>query len=750
MLTPDDVPAEIEAAVDEAGEPVSKRVLFGTFTGVFTPTLLTIFGVIMYVRVGWSVGNAGLMGTWLVMLLAIAITTATGLSLSSISTNTRVGPGGPYAIMARSLGFDVGGAIGVPLYLTRPLGVAMYIIGFREGWNWVFPDHNPIVIDVVVFLVLAAVSFISANLAFRIQFLIMAIIAGSLISMFASPVGFKPPDEIPWWGTYPGFPETGFQGGDFWMVFAVFFPATTGILAGANMSGDLKNPRRAIPQGTLWAIVISSIGYFAVAYWVAGAGTTEELLNNYNIAIDRSLFPPIVLAGLLGATASSALAGLVGGPRILMAMGQNNIIPFSKQMAAASEDGNPRYAIVVTAVLTAMCIGVRDLNTIAPLVTMFFLITYAMLNVVVLVEGRLGLISFRPTLRIPLLVPLFGLAGCLFSMFIVNPTFGLVSIGLVFGCFIYMRSRERDQHMSEDVRSSVFVSVAQWAASRVTEADHGNTRAWKPNLLVPVDEPEQVRGEFELLLDFTRPDGSVTLLGLPQDKDPKDMQERLVSLSEAFRQQRVQSSAAIVRNRSGREAIISALETLQAAFFRPNLLVLQIPDEFDHDADDVLSLLDDAARINVGMVLMGMHPLAGLGRRKRINLWIRPAPGSWDAPEAFSSGNLNLNLLTGYRLMRRWKADLTIYTVVNNAEDIPKAEAFHEEVCDLARFPSSVKREIIHGDFLDIVADSEHEADINIVGWPQNHDAKLLWQIIRRSRSTCLFVRDSGRESALV
>lgn len=107
---------------------------FGTFTGVFTPTLLTILGVILYVRLGWVVGNAGLLGAWLVMLVALGITVCTGLSLSSIATNTRLGTGGPYAIISSALGIEVGGSIGVPLYLSRPLGIAMYVFGFREGW----------------------------------------------------------------------------------------------------------------------------------------------------------------------------------------------------------------------------------------------------------------------------------------------------------------------------------------------------------------------------------------------------------------------------------------------------------------------------------------------------------------------------------------------------------------------------------------------------------------------------------------
>ena len=124
---------------------------FGTFIGVFTPALLTIVGVILYVRLGWVVGKVGLLGTWFILFLAMGITACTGLTLASISTNTRIGAGGIYYMITKSLGFEVGGSIGVPLYLTRPLGTAMYIFGFREGWLWVFPHHSAILVDLIVF-----------------------------------------------------------------------------------------------------------------------------------------------------------------------------------------------------------------------------------------------------------------------------------------------------------------------------------------------------------------------------------------------------------------------------------------------------------------------------------------------------------------------------------------------------------------------------------------------------------------------
>jgi hypothetical protein len=220
-----------------SGPPASARIArFGTFSGVFVPTLLTILGVIMYLRLGWVVGNAGLVGGTAVILLACGITLTTGLSLASISTNTRLEAGGPYAIISRSLGQEVGGAVGLPLYLSQALAVAMYIFGFREGWGAIFPSHPPLLVDFGVFAVVFGVAIVSTSLAFRIQYVVLAVIASSLVATLANPVGWTGLEHAQLFGDYSGT-DAGTPSAGFWMVFAVFFPAATGIMAGANMSG---------------------------------------------------------------------------------------------------------------------------------------------------------------------------------------------------------------------------------------------------------------------------------------------------------------------------------------------------------------------------------------------------------------------------------------------------------------------------------------------------------------------------------
>jgi amino acid transporter len=721
-------------------------VKFGTFTGVFTPTLLTILGVIMYVRLGWVVGNAGLLGAWAILVLAIGITVCTGLSLSSIATNTRLGAGGPYAMITRSLGLEVGGSIGVPLYLSRPLGIAMYIFGFREGWQWVFPEHDALLIDLAVFMALFALAYISANIAFQVQFLIMAVIVVSLAMIIMSPTTFAPESDISWWGEYPGFVESGFKGTNFWVVFAVFFPATTGILAGANMSGDLKDPRRAIPVGTLWAIVVSSVIYFALAYWLARTGSTEELVTNYTIAIDKAFWGPGVLAGLLGATFSSALAGCVGGPRILMAMADHRLLPKSEWLAKTSAGGEPRNAIMLTAILTLGCVMMRDLNAIAPLVTMFFLITYLMINVVLLVETRLALVSFRPTLTVPAVVPLIGAVGCVFCMFIVNPSFGLIAVGTSIAIYIWINKQGVDAPQ-EDVRSSVFVAMAEWAAAKVEALGGGsNVRAWKPNLLVPVEDTAELRGEANFLRDVCLPEGRVKLLGLTGEGKQQALQPQVEAMVQSFREQQLYCSWSIVGSPSFRHGVMNGLEALQGAFFRPNVLFMALPDDAQRD-DEFGEIIVDARRTGVGVLMLGMHPRAAFGQRKAINLYVRPSHTGWSVDDAFEHNNLDLVLLIGYRLMHAWDAKLTLITVVPDESEVENGDAFLYELSELARFPLTTKRLTMVGKFAECAAKAP-QSDLDLMGLQSAPDFSWMRQMIDVTRSSCLFVTDSGRESA--
>jgi amino acid transporter len=540
---------------------LTKDLIFKAF---LPPLVFDAALYIMFLREGWVVGNAGLLGAWMIILLACAITFFTGLSMSSITTNIRIGSGGAFSIISQSLGLEVGGSIGVPLFFSQALAVAMYVFGFREGWQWIFPEHPAILVDLGTFVVILLIASISTSFAFKIQYVIMAILAASLVSVIGAL--FKTPitGEIAWFGAYPGSPENNFSGTSFWVVFAVFFPAVTGIMAGANMSGELTNPKRSIPLGTMSAIILTTLIYLGLAL----VASPEELVNNYTVMIDKALWKPIVLAGLLGATFFSALSSLVGAPRILQALGEHKILLRNSFFAKLSKRGEPLNAMAVTAVIVLLSLLMRNLNAIAPLITMFFLIAYAMINVVVLIEQNLGLLSFRPTLRVPMLVPLLGAAGCFFVMFLINATVSLMSISIIVAFYIVLLNRHLEAPFG-DVRSGLFAAVAEWATKKVTKLRYDNERAWQPNILVPIESPKEVRSAYRLLYSLSYPKGSLKILGLSTGGELALLSKRLPDIVQNFYQEGIAASSAIVEGDNYGQSVLASMQALRAAFFAP-------------------------------------------------------------------------------------------------------------------------------------------------------------------------------------
>ena len=711
---------------------------YGTFTGVFMPTFI-VLAIFLYLRLGWAVGHAGLLGGLLIILLCFGITGATGLAMSSITTNIRIGAGGPYSIISQSLGLEVGGSVGIPLYLAQALIITLYIFGFREGWLVVFPDHSPLAVDICTFVALVTVTYISTALAFKLQYVVLVIIGVSLVSIILAaatgPLTEGGLAEARLWGSFEDL--------SFWTVFAVFFPAATGITAGATMSGELKNPRRSIPIGTIAAIATAISLYVAAAFWLAGSVSMEVLTEDLMVVVDQAFFGPVVLAALLAGTFSSALASIVGAPRILQALGEHRVLPGGAWLATRRADGEPRNALLITAAIAFFALLARDLNAIAPLITMFFLITYTMINLVVFFEQSLDLVSFRPLFRVPRLVSGAGFVGSLFAMFIISPAFGLISLACVIGAYALMVRRTLDAPFG-DLRSGMFVTLAEWAAKRVWDLPPMHERAWKPNLLVAVKDTSELRGAFLFLQDLTAPRGSVKLVGIHGEDKESTLAEDLDRLTANFRGRGVFANWVVTEAPDFSRGIIGGIQNARGAFPRPNILFLQMPEEIDETLD-YPSIVDRATSEELGAILFAAHPKAGLGRRQTVNVWIRDRTPDWEI--SMDIGNLDLSILIAYKLRRNWGAHLRLIMVVADEEEHENARQFFNDLLTLARIPDA-EVIITGGSFGDAIANAAG-ADLNIFGMLSDPDLDFARRMIGETDSSCIFVRDSGQESAL-
>ncbi len=453
---------------------------FGVFGGVFTPCTLTILGVIMFLRFGQVIGYAGVMAALMIVALSKVITTLTALSLSAIATNTRVKGGGAYFLISRSLGVEFGGSIGLVFFVAQAVSVAMYVIGFTEALLGTFPNLgiDPTVVATIVNLVVFGSVFIGAGWTIKLQYGILALLVLSLVSFFVGAGRVASMDTLrenlsSGYGTKESF----------FTMFALFFPAATGVMAGANMSGDLRNPGRAIPRGTLGAIGFTAVVYLAMGL-VLGAATDRATLQTDNMVVSRVAWIPwLIAAGVFAATLSSALGSMMGAPRILQALARDEIFKRLNYFGAGSGPSQePRRAIVMTAILAQFGILLGDLNAIAPIITMFFMITYGYLNLATFYEAITNNPSYRPTFRFcHWSTALLGAVGCGAVMILVSPMWALVSIVSMLILHAYIEHREVTASWG-DVHGGTTFARARKNLLRLEDAEY-HPKNWRPSIL---------------------------------------------------------------------------------------------------------------------------------------------------------------------------------------------------------------------------------------------------------------------------
>ena len=434
----------------------------------------------MFLRFGQVVGQAGILHAVLIVIAAKAITTLTTLSLSAIATNTRVKAGGAYYLISRSLGVEFGGAIGVVFFLAQAISVAMYVIGFTEAFADTFPAMAPhfVAIASLVNLATFVCVYIGAGWTVKVQYFILAILVGSLASFYFGAVG-QFDSSILMSNLGPSYLE----GDNFFTMFALFFPAVTGIMAGANMSGDLAKPSESIPRGTLWAVVVTGVVYLSLAVLLGCVRPSSELINNTMVVRDISMWPVLITAGVFAATLSSALGSMMGAPRILQAFAKDEVFKSLNFFSAGSGLANePRRATVFTFVIAQICIVLGDLNAIAPIITMFFMITYGLLNLATFYEAVTKNPSYRPTFRYThWSVSLLGTVGCLAVMFLINWVWASVSIVFIGLLHWFIRSREIEARWG-DLQSGIVFERAR-KALLLLESQTYHPKNWRPVIM---------------------------------------------------------------------------------------------------------------------------------------------------------------------------------------------------------------------------------------------------------------------------
>ena len=534
------------------------RGTLGTFAGVFTPSILTILGIILFLRLGYVVGNAGLAYALIILALANGISVLTTFSLSAIATNLKVKGGGDYYLISRTLGLEFGGAIGIVLFLAQSVSIAFYCIGFGEVLARTLAlqsayDTQIIAAAAVGFLFIFA--WLGADWATRFQYVVMIILAAALLSFFIG--GIAKWDNgllVRNWTA----PETGLG---FWVIFAIFFPAVTGFTQGVSMSGDLKDAGKSLPQGTFMAVGLSIVVYFLAAIVFAAALPAETLMSEYGSMQRVSAVAFLIRTGVIAATLSSAMASFLGAPRILQSLSADRIFPFLLPFAKGSgATQNPRRGILLSAGIAFATIGLGKLNIIAPLVSMFFLISYGLLNYATYFEARAGSPSFRPRLRwYDLRLSLAGALACLAVMLAINAAASVAAMAILFGIYHYLKHTSGPARWADSRRSYHLQRIRANLLAAAEAPQH--PRDWRPQLLLFTDDPHRRKWLLRFAEWLEGDTGFVTVVRILEGEGVKMLKLREEAENE-LRQDIVENDSEAFPLVIVAQSIIQGLDTL--------------------------------------------------------------------------------------------------------------------------------------------------------------------------------------------
>lgn len=646
---------------------------FNWFSGVFTPSILTVLGVVMYLLLGWTTGSVGLGTMLIIVVITHVITGATALSVSSIATNRTVGAGGAYYMISRSLGPSVGSAVGIPLFLAQALSVTFYVVGFAEALHQLVPGISIVVIGSIVNLIVLALAYWNAELAIKAQYFVMAAIGLSLISFFTGTTG-EFPASIEWFNR---------GGASFVTVFAVFFPAATGIMAGVSLSGDLRNPRRDIPKGIMLVVATSLVVYVAFPVWLALNFSNDELVNNINVVFHVASIPALIYVGVFGATLSSALGSILSAPRTLQALAQDRHVPriFAR---GYGKDNEPRMGSVFTFVLAQIGVMTGSLEVIAPVLTMFFLATYGAINLASGLETWAANPSFRPTFRVPAPVSLAAAVACFYVMSIINLPAMVVASLVMVGLFVFTQRRSLDSAFG-DARHGLWSALVLTGIRNVKQAREHPVN-WRPNLVVMGGDITERRHLLDTSAALVQSRGLVTYVHL-LDGDVADRIEERNKLNR-LHQSRIRESHPNVFYRAEivgdvYKGAITAAQMYGIGEFYANAVMFGWPRSADR-IGDYMKMLRDLHLLERTILLVkdgqGL-PLRRGGRN--IHVW-------WTGTTA----NGSLMLLLAYLVThhRDWAGSrITVLTAVDADAEIDEAAERIRSLLEAARISAEIE-----------------------------------------------------------
>ena len=683
---------------------MSAKKKFGTFAGVFTPSILTILGVIMYMRLGWVVGNSGLFGTIAIIFIAHIIAVTTGLSVSSVATDKKIGAGGIYYVLSRSMGIPIGGSIGIAIFVGTAFSISLYLIGFSESFNEYF-DFGMTTNDFrltasIALLSLTILALISTSVALKAQFFILAAIVISIVSIFLGTTEFAP-ESVPLMPTDNSVPLE--------VVFAIFFPAVTGFTAGIAMSGDLKDSKKSIPMGTLMAIGVGLLVYISLAVFLAFAVSPDLLKSDYNILMKIALFAPAVVAGIWGATLSSALGGILGGPRILQAMSQDLVTPkiFGKGKGTNNE---PVNALLLVFFIAEIGILIGELDVIARLVSMFYLTAYGFINICYFLESWANP-DFQPSFKIKRWIGLLGFLACFAVMFKLDTAAMLASLAVI-GVLYFGLQRKEVKLQSNDVWRSVWENIVNKGLKQI-DAKVDEDSNWNPNIILFSGQSAHQKYLLELGKTVSGRTGIVTNFKLIVDKDDERPLKRTEQVVSDINFKELGIFARQLKVRNIYDGITNIASTFGFSGVEPNTIMMGWPKGLENSVE-YTKMTQTLLYLDYNLLYLDFDQRTKFGNYKTVDLWWRETDSK--------NAEMMLNIARFIIASPRWdNPRIRVLFVNNNNVEQEVIEHKISELVDDLRVSVVIKiinNAVEQKAFYDIIEEESSTTDLTLVGIP--------------------------------
>jgi amino acid transporter len=662
---------------------------FGT-APVFFTAISTILGAILFLRFGYATGMVGFLGVIFIILLGHLVTIPTALAISEIATNQRVEGGGEYFIISRSFGLNIGATIGIALYLSQAISVAFYVIAFTEAFtpffDFMLRQYDILlprqVISIPAMIGLAVLILTKgASLGVKTLYVVVVILILSLVLFFlGKPVNMNEIDV--------NLLDTRNLKSDFFVVFAICFPAFTGMTAGVGLSGDLKNPSKSIPLGTTLATAIGMIVYGFIAYKLAISARPTDLVSNQlimsEIAIMGSLIIPL---GLAASTISSAIGSVLVAPRTLQALGSDDTIPiiglnkfFAKEKGANKE---PYNATIITCILALVFVIMGDVNAVAEIISMFFMVTYGALCLISFLYHFGADPSYRPAFRSRWYISLVGFVMCVWLMFKINTVYAVAAIVLMVLLYILISFLHKDRRGMQDIFQSALFQIGRNIQISVQRNKNFEKGKWRPAAICISEKTFENHKPLQLLKWISDKHGFGTYIHLIEgyfssenNKKANDILEKLIKIADD--DNKVYLDTLI--SPSYTSAIAQMIQLPGVAGMENNLVIFDFDKEHPEQVGEIAENLTLTKAANMDIAVFGVSHRT-IHHKNGIHVWIKST----------DFDNSNLMILLSYIILghKDWKKGAIKIFEISPENEVDNKRQQLLEIIKTGRLPIS-------------------------------------------------------------